>query len=541
MAIDITDLISIIIIVSCFIGVLICIITDKVNKAIAALIGSLIAYFTLIALNKAKPSDFVDMLFGQPPGLTETGPGYSNLHALVLIIGMLFIVQVCTSAGVFQFIAIKVVKMTRGKPFLLLIAICSITLLATSVLGGILAIVVLIPLTIIIFRILGIDPIPYLLCQAVMIPIGEIIFSISSVPSILISTFANISFVDFFLNIGLFCLILFLITLFYFNLFYRKKLKAPKKKLVTILMDFNEWNYVPDKKLFYRSIIIFISVIIGFIVIPSDILSPDIIALIGAVSIMVINKLNGREIIQKIDFELLLYLLGIFLITGAIEHVKVIEIMGEGLEAVIGGNPLVLVLSVLWLSAFLSSVIDDIPVIKVLIPLVAFMTGYEGVPTASSNSAYSSLAFGTTLGDNLTPLGDTIMIRNIAEQHGRPFSSAAFFKIGFKVALIHLTAVSIYFIFLNNVIMGLIFVFFIFLLIFLTIVVQYVRKSFKTDSSLMLSKGSRKLRDKKYRINILLIIRELLQRLLRPYYQRNWKGIFELILKSLKRFLKEML
>jgi Na+/H+ antiporter NhaD/arsenite permease-like protein len=527
MEINLPDLISIIIIVSCFIGVLICIITDKVNKAIAALIGSLITYFTLIFIHSDDPLDFIDMLFG-------AGPKYDNLHALVLIIGMLFIVQVCTSAGVFQFIAIKVVKMTKGKPFLLLIAICSITLLATSVLGGILAIVILIPLTIVIFRILGIDPIPYLLCQAVMIPIGEIIFSISSVPTILITTFAEISFADFFLNVGLFCLILFLITLFYFNLFYRKKLKAPKKKLVTILMDFNEWNYVPDKRLFYRSIIIFISVIIGFIVIPSTILSPDIIALTGAVSLVVINKLNGKEIIKKIDLELLLYLLGIFLITGAIEHVGVIQAIGEGFKDLMGENSLIQVLSILWLSAFLSSTIDDIPVVKVLIPIV-------NITSPGYNAAYFSLAFGTALGDNLTPLGDTIMIRNIAEQHGRPFTNAAFFKIGFKVALIHLTAVSIYFIFFNNTIMGFLIVCFIILLIFLTIFVQYLRKSFKRDSTLILSKAFRKLKDQKYRTDRKLIFREFSRRISPPFYNRNWTNTIEFILKSFKRFLKEML
>jgi Na+/H+ antiporter NhaD/arsenite permease-like protein len=524
---DIAAIISVIIVMSCFIGVLICIMTDKVNKAIAALIGALIAYFTLIFINHADSAIFIGLLFGD-------GPGYDNLHALVLIIGMLFIVQICTSAGVFQFIAVKVVKMTSGKPFLLLIAICSITLLATSVLGGILAIVVLIPLTIIIFRILGLDPIPYLLCQAIMIPIGEIIFSISSIPAILITTSAGIGFTEFFLNVGLFCLFLFLLTLFYFKVFYRRTLKAPKKKLVTILLNFNAWNYVPDKGVFYKSILVFISVIICFIAIPPTMFPPDVIALTGAVILVVINRLNGREIIKKLDLELLLYLLGIFLITGAIEHIGVIGAIGEGLKDIVGGNPLVLVLSVLWLSAFLSATIDDIPVIKVLIPVV-------DIASAGFHPAYFSLAFGTTLGDNLTPLGDTVMIRNIAEQHGRPFSSSAFFKIGFKVALIHLTAVSIYFIFFNNVVMGLLIVFFIILLLFLIVFIQYLQRSFKTDSILMLSKGLRKLKDQKYRIHKKLIFREVSWRILRPYYQRNWKSTIALIIKSFKRFLKEML
>ncbi|MDD1776973.1 MAG: hypothetical protein LUQ65_02315, partial [Candidatus Helarchaeota archaeon] len=122
-----------------------------------------------------------------------------------------------------------------------------------------------------------------------------------------------------------------------------------------------------------------------------------------------------------------------------------------------------------------------------------------------------------------------------------PFSSAAFFRIGFKVALIHLTAVSIYFIFFNNVIMGLLIVFFIILLLFLMIFTQYLQQSSKTDSTLLLNKGFRKLKDQKYRTHKKLIFHEFSWRLLRPYYQRNWTSTIGLILKSLKRFLTEML
>ena len=460
------DIIIAIVVISTFIAVLFLIVTDKLNRAIAALTGAIIIYFTLIFIKGDKITIFIDLTFG-------TGGDYENLHALVLILGMLFIVEICLSAGVFQFISFQLIKMTKGNPMKLLLAICSITLLVSSVLGGILAIIVLIPITFVVARILNIDPIPYVFSQALLIPIGEIFFSISSVPVILITTSAGVGFVEYFLNVGLFCLILFLVTIVYVNLSYRNKLVAPKANLVAVLMKYNAWNYVPNKGTFYRSAFALIAILVCFMVIPPPI-TPDIIAITGAIVLVVVNKLNGREIIQKLDLELLLYLLGIFFITGAMDHIQIIESIGQGLKDLVGGNPLLSLLTVLWLSAFLSSVIDDIPVAKVLIPIVGIIS--FGQPHTLVNSSYYSLAFGTALGDNLTPLGDTVIIKNISEQHGYEFSMGKYFKLGLKIGVIHLIAVSIYFTFFFNSTIGLIIILCIAIVISLTILLQYLNK-----------------------------------------------------------------
>jgi len=467
-------LIDQIIIVGCFFSVIILIITNKLNRAIAALIGAVIVYFTLIFTKKGDFLVFIDLILG-------VGPDYQNYHALILILGMLFIVQVCSSAGVFQFIAFQLIKMTKGKPIQLLFALCAIMLLVSSLFGAILAIIILIPLTFVVSRILSIDPILYIFSQALIVPLGEMIFSISSVPAILITTSAKIGFVEYFQNVGLFCLLLFLIAMIYVYFSYRNKLVAPKPRLIAVLMNYNAWNYVPNRNFFYKSLITLIAVLICFIIIPTTIITPDIIAITGAIVLVVISKLNGKEIIQKLDLELLLFLLGIFIITGAMEHIKIIEAIAKGLEAFVGGNPFLTIVVILWISGIFSGLIEEIPVVKVFIPVVNIIT--FGQPMIIKPTYYG-LAFGVGIGNNLTPFGDTLIVKNITEEHGVQFSLSRFFKLGVVICLINLITVTIYFTLYFFLFIGLLTILVAVLLTFSIILIRrYLNKSSKKFSN----------------------------------------------------------
>ena len=179
-------LISIIIILTCFIGVVFFIVTEKMNRAIVSLLGAIITYFVLIFIERLDFSIIVELLFGSP-GL-EPGEGYVNLHSLILIIGMMMIVQISHEVGTFQFIAGKLIKLSKGKPIRLMIIFCCVTVLISALLNNILTVIIIIPLTITVSRILNINPSPYILTQAVLVNIGGTIFSISSIPNILITT-----------------------------------------------------------------------------------------------------------------------------------------------------------------------------------------------------------------------------------------------------------------------------------------------------------------------------------------------------------------
>ena len=434
------------------------------NRAIAALAGGFIVYLVLIYLEGFDFSILVELLFGTPED------EYSNLHALMLIIAMMMIVLISNEAGLFQFIAVKLIIYSNGKPIRLLVIICILTVIISAILNNILAVIILIPLTITTSRILNTNPTPYVLTQAVLVNIGGTMFSISSIPNILITTHAKISFIEYFLFVGLLSIVILFFTLIFFVLLYKKDLFIPKGG-AEILREFNVWNFVPNKTFLIECMIAFIVLFVMFIVIPPSILSPDIFAWGIAIILMIISKLNPKEIISKIDFELIFYLLGIFIITGAFEVLGLAAALGTAFANLAGDDILIQILLILWISAFLSSSIDNIPITKVLIPVIAVMPDDSNNP--NKNLKYYSLAIGANWGDNLTPLGDNILVINLAEQHKRPIRMRQFFKLGFITTVYQLAIVSIIFILIFRFFLGIMIVF---IILFVILVIYLLHK-----------------------------------------------------------------
>ena len=450
------------------------------NRAIAALAGAVITYFVLIFLEGLEFSVIVALLFGTPED------GYVNLHSLILIISMMIIILISHEAGLFQFFAIKLIKLSGAKPVRLMIILCLITVIISAVLNNILAVIILIPLTITISRMLNTDPIPYILTQAILVNIGGTIFSISSIPNILITTYARISFLEFFLYVGLITLIVFFFTLFFFLFLYKGELFIPEEG-VKVLKEFNVWNVVQNKRLLYESMIALFILIALLILVPSSFIPPSMIALSIAIILIIISRLEPKELISKIDFELIFYLLGIFIIAGAFEITGITEILGRSLANLGGDNFLLQLILIMWISALLSSMIDNIPITKVLIPIIGSMTTNE--TSNNRNLMFYSLAIGANWGDNLTPLGDNILVVNIAEQNKRPISIKQFFKLGFVTTVFQLAIATLIFVLIFQFFLGLIITIFVILIIgFINLIKRFGPKKLKIKMDKIITK-----------------------------------------------------
>ncbi len=439
---------SAIIISICFIVVIVIIFTEKINRAVVTITAALITYFTLIFIEHLEFSTLVDLLIG------TKDDGFVNLHTLILIVGMMFIVQISDEAGLFQFIGVLAIKMSKGKPIALMAILCTLSTVFSAVISNILAVMILIPLTITISRMLNIDPTPFILTEAIMVNVGGTFFSISSIPNILIVTDTGISFNEFFINVGLFSLLVAGLTLLFFIFLYKKELKPPTKGMVSTLKEFNVWNFVQNRRLLYASMCSIVVLMISFVAIPSDIIPPDIIALTIAMFLTLFSTFNGlnpKTIIQKFDFELLFYLLGIFVVAGGLEVTGVIDIIGGALFRIGAISPFLNVIVIIWAAAFLSSLIDNIPITKIMIPVVGLMSDPK---TSTPNQNYYALSFGANWGDNLTPMGDNILVMNIAEQHKRPIKMKAFWKLGFTTTIVQLILVTIYYTVIYYTIIG---------------------------------------------------------------------------------------
>ncbi len=438
---------STLIIVFVFISIVLLLMIEKGNRVLLAISGALVCYLTLVFIeNEQSFSLFTEFLIG-----TEDD-GYVNLHSLFLIFGMSFIIQIANEAGVFKFLAFKLILWIARKPELLLLIMCIITYILSALLNNILTVMIIIPLTITISRILNIDPEPYIITQAILVNIGGTLFSISSIPNILIAANAGITFNQFFLNVGLISIIIFLMTVGFFYIIYGKKLDIPAEN-IKILKEFNPENLIADRGLLIKSTITLLTVIICFMIVPPSILTPDIIALIGAMILAFISKLNQEKLLRNLDMDIILYLLGIFVIAGCLEYTGILEVLGHFIGNLGGGNINITILLILWSSAILSSTIDNIPITKILIPSIGVIGANQTL--AIQHKMYYSLAIGANWGDNLTPMGDNILVMNIAQKNKRPLKMKEFWKIGFITTLFQLFIITIFYSFLISTILAL--------------------------------------------------------------------------------------
>lgn len=300
---------------------------------------------------------------------------------------------------------------------------------------------------------LKINPAPYILCEAILVNLGATLFSISSIPNILIASYAGITFSEFFLSVGLISIVTLICTIMFFAMLYRKTLTKPDSILIEVLEDFNNWNVVSDRKLLKKSMVGLILLFGLFLTIPSNIIPLDIIALSIAILLSLISRLDPKDIIQKIDMDLILYLIGIFIVSGGLELTGVIELLGNFISGILGSSQLGQIILIMWVSAIASSNIDNIPITKVLVPIIGDIT--QGLGYGDSKILYYSLALGANWGDNLTPLGDNVLVMKIAEEQKSPITVKQFFKLGFVTTILQLMFVSVIFIIMYSLVLGL--------------------------------------------------------------------------------------
>lgn len=441
--------ISGVIILFVFIGALALIVKEKVNRAIVALAGAIITFYILIEFEKFDYSVIIDLVLGTKED------NFVEFRALILILSMMLIIDVSQQAGVFQFISFRLIQLTKGSPLKLLGVLCTLATILTAIVNNLLAIIILIPLTFSISKILNVNPVPYVLSETYFVTIGGTILSISSIPSILISFNAGISFGKFFINIGLVSIFVYFCTLLLFLAIFSNKLEKPHEG-IEILLDYDVWSLVVDIKLMLKALATLIGVLIAFIVVPSNIATPDVIALIAALFLMVISKLDAEKIFEKVDLELLLYLMGISIIVGAMDLLGLIDAFGKWLANWGNGDVFFTIMIVLWTSGFLSAAVDDISITKVMIPVVRIMT--QGFSAGATHFTYYALNWGINFGDNMTPFGDTIIVFNLAKKYEHPITFKSYFQYGLTTAFFNLIIISIYISLQFNPLIGIVFI-----------------------------------------------------------------------------------
>ena len=409
-----------------FVVVYILIIWDKLDRVMVALTGA----FFMVLLR-----------------ILSVGEAFASIdfNTIGLLVGMMIIVMIMKRTGVFKYLGMKIVKISKAIPFRLLILLSITTGVLSALLDNVTTILLILPVILSITKDLKLNPIPFIMTAIFSSNIGGAATLIGDPPNIMIGSRARLNFIDFLMNNAVIAIPILMITSVIFAFVYRKNLGAihgVKEKVLTI----DEKEYIKDKKLLNQCLIIFILVIIGFLIHGALHLSSSTIALTGAVLLLFISGVNPGFVLLEVEWKTIFFFCGLFILVGGLESTGVIVILAEQLVAFTGGDLFLTAMAVLWFSAIASAFIDNIPFVATMIPLLLQMTEMTDINIVP---LWWALSLGACLGGNGTMIGASanIVAIGIAEREGYPITFGYYFIIGFPLMLLSIAISTIYIIF----------------------------------------------------------------------------------------------
>jgi len=388
------------------------IMTEWINKMTAALLGG----FLLVVLHIVEQRNAFAAV---------------DWNVIFLLIGMMMVMAVLKETGVFQYIAIKTAKLAKAKPLRIMLFMFFITAVISAFLDNVTTVMILVPIALLIAGELKISPIPFIITMAIASNIGGTATMIGDPPNILIGSATDYNFVDFIINLAPVVVLITISSLGITYLIFRKGMKVSNENRAR-LMDYREENLITNKKLLHRSLVVVALMLTAFVL--QDVLRLEIaaIAMVAGLVLLVLNnrKRVDKVLVNDIDWATIFFFIGLFMIVESLIESGLIDIVSKQIIAVSGNNLKVTSILVLWFSGIFSAIIDNVPFVTTMIPLIKDIGTY--FPREAMHPVWWSLALGACLGGNGTLIGASanIVAIGIAHRNGFHISFKQFTKIG---------------------------------------------------------------------------------------------------------------
>lgn len=412
-----TQIISVLI----FALVMLSIITEKIDRTVAAITGAVLMILTNVLT-------------------LEEGVSYIDFNTIGVLVGMMIVVSIVKNSGLFEYIAIYAAKKSKGNPWKIMIYFIVITALLSALLDNVTTVLLIGPMTIVICHILNINPVPFLMTEIIASNIGGTATLIGDPPNIMIGSAANLSFSDFIINVSPVVVIITIFVIMYFKIVYKKDI--PNVANESCITSLDEKKSIQDKSLLHKSICVLLLILLGFIFHNKLHIESSIIALSGACIMLIIGKQDINEIINSVEWSTILFFIGLFIVVGGLSESGIINNLAQLLINVTKGNTTYTMCIILWISAIVSSFLDNIPFVATLIPLILTMET-QGI---NVTPLWWATSLGACLGGNGTLIGASanIVLANIGEKHGYDISFKKYFKLGFPVMILTIIISTIY-------------------------------------------------------------------------------------------------
>lgn len=364
---------------------------------------------------------------------------YIDFNVIFLLVGMMILVNILKETGGIRWLAIYTAKKVNGSGALLMIYFALLTAFISAFLDNVTTVLLLGAVTIAISKDLKINPVPYLITQAIASNIGGTATLIGDPPNIMIGSAAKLDFNQFIFHLTPVILIILPVTIITLYFIYRKELDIPANSKKTLeAMSLN--GVITDKNLLVKSLIVISIVVIAFFFHGVLGLEAGTIALAGA-SVLLIFE-NRKHIWEDVEWTTIFFFIGLFIIVGAVEKVGTIHYLSELVFKLSKGSYEITTLAILWMSGFLSAIIDNIPYTATMIPLIKNLGNhFEDI-----KPLWWALSLGACLGGNGTLIGATanIVVADMASKSGKSISFIEFLKVGSIVMVESLIICSVY-------------------------------------------------------------------------------------------------
>ena len=397
------------------------IVSEKINRTVTALIGGML----LIVLRVVSQDDAFHAI---------------DLNVIFLLVGMMVIANIMAETGIFQWMAIRAVQLGKGRPVRIMIILALITAASSTLLNNVTVIVLIAPVAMFVAASLGVSPVPFLITSVMASNIGGAATLVGDPPNILIGSAAHIDFLRFLLNMAppvILSLLAYIPTML---LQFRDQLKV-KPEQGAALRSLSTEGVITNPELLQRSLAVLALILVAFLFEGVIRLEAATIALSGATLLLLITGTRPAKALEKVEWSTLLFFVGLFIVVESVVEVGWISRAAGELLELTQGNTRVTAHLVLWVSAFASGIVDNIPYTASMIPLIETLS--ESMNTLP---LWWALALGADFGGNLTLVGSSanIVAADLAEGAGHGIGFVVFLKFGLATVLVTLVISSIW-------------------------------------------------------------------------------------------------
>jgi Na+/H+ antiporter NhaD/arsenite permease-like protein len=401
-----------------FVVSLVLIFSEKLHRSITAIAGAVL----IVGLGKMLG------FYSEEAALEAI-----DFNTLGLLLGMMILVAMLQPTGFFQYLSVWAARASKGKPVRLFVLLGSVTTVLSMFLDNVTTVVLIAPVTILICEILGISPLPYLIAEALLSNTGGVATLVGDPPNVLIGSAAGLSFNDFLIYSLPIVAVVWIATLFLLRFLFREDLSQQPGNAEAV-MSLNPAESLDDPKTARKVLIILGIAILLFFVHHAFHISPSFIAVGAAAVALVWVQPDIHEVFKRVEWSVLIFFSSLFVMVGGLEASGVLEAIVGLLEGLSNIPPMWFGVSLIWIVAILSAVVDNVPITIALIPVIQGL-GANGMDITP---LWWALAFGAGFGGNGTIIGSTanIIVTTLSEKTRRPITSGIWNRRGLPVMLL---------------------------------------------------------------------------------------------------------